>query len=231
MSNKGLNHCNKYWFPPEIWKGETVFIIGGGPSLRGMEFKSLHGERVIGCNDAYRMGYDSIFHNQGLFPLRPYSSWIQVILFGDNCWFAHHRDEIIKQYERYFFISMASQNPNCETVHWMKRQPEGLTTRESKKIGWNKSTGAGAINLALLLGAKRVVLLGFDMKMGDENQANWHVNEVNTPIPSDYVKFAEGMETIAKELSEKYPDAEILNAGPDSALECFTKVTLESTLC
>jgi len=231
MSGKGLNYRNEYWFPPSIWTGETVFIIGGGPSLKGMKLDCLHGQRVIGCNDAYRMGFGHIQRKQSNFPLRPSSSWVQIVLFGDTCWFNHHRDEVVLNRHRFMFISMASQNPCCESVEWMKRLPEGLATRDHKKhIGWNRSTGAGAINLALLLGAKRVVLLGFDMKMSDANEANWHVNEVNTPIPSDYEKFTVGMETIARELPEKYPHAEILNAGPDSALNCFTKVSLESVL-
>jgi len=224
---EALHFENEYWFPPALWHGETVFIIGGGPSLKGMDWEALHGQRIIGCNDAYRLGL--IYNNQENFPLRP-SSWIRIILFGDSCWFDHHREEIEPNANRFVFISMASRNPHCEAVRWMKRQPEGLTMPIDRKIGWNKSTGAGAINLALLLGARRVVLLGFDMKMGEDNQANWHVNEVNTPIPEDYIKFRTGMELIAKELPQKYPHAEVLNAGPDSALKCFPIVSLESLL-
>ena len=231
--SEGLNFENEYYFPPEIWKDETVFIIGGGPSLKGMEWKNLYGKRVIGCNDAYQLGFKPAYKSpylESCFPLRPTSSWIQIILFGDNCWFAEHRDHIVKREEHHLFISMASQNPHCESVSWMRREPEGLTTRDSGKIGWNKSTGAGAINLALILGAKRIVLLGFDMKMGKDHQANWHSNEVNQPIPSDYIKFSTGMELIAMQLSDKYPNIEILNAGPDSALDCFEKVNLEEIL-
>ena len=31
----------------EIWTGETVYLIGGGPSLKNFEWNSLHGKKVL----------------------------------------------------------------------------------------------------------------------------------------------------------------------------------------
>lgn len=52
--------------PPKIWRGQTVFIIGGGPSINDTPLHLLHGRRVIGVNNAYLLG-----------------PWVDVCWFGD----------------------------------------------------------------------------------------------------------------------------------------------------
>ena len=54
------------WIPPQIWKGQTVFILGGGPSLNEANLDLIHDRRVIGVNNAYQLG-----------------SWVDVCWFGD----------------------------------------------------------------------------------------------------------------------------------------------------
>jgi hypothetical protein len=54
------------WRIPKMWKGQTVFIIGGGPSLNGTPLHLIHEHRVIGVNCAYMLG-----------------DWVDVCWFGD----------------------------------------------------------------------------------------------------------------------------------------------------
>ncbi len=44
------------WPIPKIWNKSTVFIIGGGPSLLDIDLSLLHDKRVIGVNQAYKLG-------------------------------------------------------------------------------------------------------------------------------------------------------------------------------
>ena len=37
---------------PKLYDGETIYIIGGGPSLKNFKFESLHGCRTIAINKA-----------------------------------------------------------------------------------------------------------------------------------------------------------------------------------
>ena len=39
--------------PTGSWKGQRCFIIGGGPSLKGFDFKQLKGEKIIAINKAF----------------------------------------------------------------------------------------------------------------------------------------------------------------------------------
>ena len=54
------------WNPPQIWKDQTAFILGGGPSLKDADLDLIHDRRVIGVNNAYQLG-----------------SWVDVCWFGD----------------------------------------------------------------------------------------------------------------------------------------------------
>ena len=122
-------------------------------------------------------------------------------------------------------------------VQWVHRWPDGL--HKNKRIGWNWSTGATAINLALSMGAQRVILVSFDMKPGPNGERNWHDNNIDTipldhkekpDIPSTLERHQEGFTKIAGELHRVFPGVEVLNAGPDSVLKGFPMVELEDYL-
>ncbi len=44
-----------YWTIPEIWKGETSIILGGGLSLAQVDLKLVKQYKVIAVNDAYKL--------------------------------------------------------------------------------------------------------------------------------------------------------------------------------
>jgi hypothetical protein len=88
-----------------------------------------------------------------------------------------------------------------------------------------------AINLALLLGASRVFLLGFDMKT-DGGKTNWHdANISKTITDASYHRFEKGFVEIVKDLPVVFPGRQIFNCGTDSRLRAFPKMSLEEALC
>jgi len=98
----------------------------------------------------------------------------------------------------------------------------GICTKPGK-IHFNSSSGAAAVNLAWHLGAKRIVLVGFDMHRVD-GKANWMPH----PIPKTdkpYTKFIRPFYSIAKDA--KCLGLEILNATPNSELTMFPTVQFE----
>jgi len=207
-----------FWNPFPLWEGETVIIIGGGPSLKHFDWAPFHHSPVIGCNDAYTLG-----------------PWVDICYFGDKIWYEAHCDRTA--WKIFKGVRMGAPAPTramCElmeqddSVCWIERRSQGFNEDRSK--GWiaaNGCTGAGAINLAYLLGATSVVLFGFDMKLSQEGESNWHQNEVNVPDLHVYQnKFIPGFEELAKNLREKAPDFKVLNAGPDSDLNMFPHISL-----
>lgn len=217
---------NMFWrMPSRIWSGRTVYIIGGGPSLEGFDWEPLQKERVIGCNDAYQLG-----------------QWVDVCCFGDLVWYTDFHQEQLQSFSG-LICSFAADPSEVDSyakrrVRWLKRNctPNVLETR-TQRIGWYGHTGASAINLAIQFGAKRIVLLGFDMKM-KKDKGNWHTNRKNFsgmkdgqgPRPALYKRFTKGL-VLLKAHVDAFGGIEILNAGPDSALEIWPKVELKEVLC
>lgn len=191
------------WTPTQEWKGRTVFIIGGGPSLRTFDFARLFGHPTIGCNAAFKLGADIC----------------NICFFSDAPWFQRYYDELARFKGRVV--------THCEELRadepWllkMERRVEGL---HHDGLGFGCNSGCSAINLALLLGAKKVVLLGFDCKPGEDHSSkpNWHPYHTEVPNPEVFTNFNSGHEAIARDLPVKFPHATIVNATPGSALRCY----------
>lgn len=98
-----------------------------------------------------------------------------------------------------------------------------LSTEWGKIVGLD--SGANAINLAYLLGAGRIVLLGYDMR---EN-GHWHPDHPNPVRHGIYAeRYIPGLNLMAKAL--RPTGVQVLNASPGSALTCFPMIDLETLL-
>jgi hypothetical protein len=191
------------WNPEPIWKDQDVFIIGGGNSLRvdAFNWNLLVPEFTVGCNDAYLLGADIC----------------KVCVFGDLSWFNSHKDKLASYEGRVFTNDSHLYGVKAYPWLWtMKRTPQGLHT---DALGWNENTGAVAINLALLLGTKRIFLLGYDMKR-IQGKANWHDDNVRPAAtkPHIYEGFARSFRYVVRDWKAKFSDREIVNVTRDSAL-------------
>lgn len=88
------------------------------------------------------------------------------------------------------------------------------------------NSGFQALNIAVLAQCSPIVLLGFDMKMQGKTR-HWfgdHPGDLN--VASPYHTFAAAFDEAARRM----PDAPIVNATRDSALQCFQKVPLRSVI-
>lgn len=91
-----------------------------------------------------------------------------------------------------------------------------------------RNSGYQALQMAVWLGAKRIFLLGYDMKEQD-GRAHWHAEH---PIPTPgniYGSMLECFNGIAPELKNR--GIEVINCSPDSALKCFPKMPIAEALC
>jgi len=192
------------WKPVQTWLGQDVFIIGGGDSLRKFDFNILKDECVIGCNTAFTLGHEIC----------------DVCIFGDATWFAKWRHELVNYKGTLFTNANQLAKSNIPWLWHLSREMKGL---HHNSLGWNKNTGASAINLALILGAKRIYLLGFDMKISKDNRPNWH-NRSERAKPEVYPKFLEMYPKVKADLDKKFPDREVINVNDDSMLDCFPTI-------
>jgi len=232
------------WQVPKMWEGGDVWIIGGGSSvpkqfgvpdsvvadvIKGSSpasvyssyMSALHDKHVIGINVAYLLG-----------------DWIDMVFFGDKGFFLKHQNELAV-----FPGLKVSCHPRADRYDWIKYTPKdpkhgkGISSNPNM-VSWNGNSGAAAISIAVHAGAKRVILLGFDMKLNDKQEQHWHdaygkiVNKDNKNTKKikslPFGRHLTGFEQIAKDA--KRMEVEILNCCPDSAIKEFPKFTAKELL-
>jgi len=109
----------------------------------------------------------------------------------------------------------------------------GIETRRGF-VSWNGNSGISALSLAYHLGARKVVLLGFDMHTEDDGKSNYHDQHIKMDLHKAYNK-KEVYTRYLKKLPEVKTDAKrigmtIINATPGSSIEEFPIMTLEEAL-
>jgi hypothetical protein len=230
------------WKVPRIWDGGEVWIIGGGPSLPKQfnipdeivrkvfageaplntysnYMTPLHKKHVIGVNVAYLLG-----------------NWVDMVFFGDSGFFLKHLHGLA----RYSGIRITCHS-DVKKYDWVKfmardRKAHGLSS-SPEMICWNNNSGAASINVAVHTGAKRIILVGFDMKLSTDAHQHWHnaygkgainMKDARKMMKLPFQRHLRGFPDIARDA--KKLGIEILNASPDSAIQDFKKVTVKELL-
>ncbi len=197
--------------PDPVWAGQDVFLIGGGPSLRGFDWSLLRGKNTIGCNAAFTLGVDVC----------------KVCFFSDWKWYVKFEDDLkayADQGGRVFTHLRTMINRKrlhgLPHIEIMAREKTGL---HHDALGFGGNSGCSATNLALVLGAARVFLLGFDCKVDQPGDTHWHNLRIDIPLPHFYTRYMQGWKDIHFDLPVKFPGREIINLNPDSAIPFFPK--------
>jgi len=194
---------------PRLWAGETVVCIGGGPSLTPADVQAVRGRaRVIAINDAYRL-----------------APWADVLYAADAKWWNWYQGVSLFTGPKY---SISSR----ETVTWPDVQtlqntgPVGLEIEPTGlRAGFNG--GYQAINLAVHFGAKRIVLLGYDMTLGPAGEGHWFGDHPDGKV-SPYAQMREAFNTLIEPLAEI--GVEVVNCSRRTALTAFPRMSLEEAI-
>lgn len=227
-------------------KKDTIIVMGNGPSLADIDFKSLKDFDTFGLNSAYRayerLDWYPTYH--GCFDYRVTES---------------HKPNFIKliesgKVEKCFYISPISDSDNMQHINLL---PYGSTNRwNNKKIDFdsfhdNGNSGANACSVASCLGYKKIILLGVDCNYVEfvdgsnldgaglvmketptENPNYWFDDyqqkgdEYNVPRGFDFHLPTWNM--FAYRAAQA--NIEVINCSPISNLRCFRKMPLEEAL-
>lgn len=191
---------------PGLWRGETAFILGGGPSLKGFDFERVRGQgRVIAVNNAFIK-----------------APWADMLYFADVRWWRWNKDRL-HQFPGPIYSRLAGKrNHNFGRVVHLERAKTPLSD-DPTAIGGHCS-GSNALNIAYLMGATTIILLGFDGRPG-----NWHDEHQSTVDPARYdTHFRPALENMAPVLERR--GVRVINANPESAIRCFEFATIDQLL-
>lgn len=220
------------FLPVDVFEPDKpCFIIGGGPSIGEMDMRPLIGRPMITVNHQYVLFPESTVHFScdGSWFKRegedfdkthtgPYRAYCREVWKEDR----RHGPYRMKVYVHERSVDKLTQS---RTVH----NDRGLTTVCNHLRGNN--SGGMAINLAWHLGARLVVLLGFDMKLKDNYFRHWYEENPAHAVcnPTTYsnvfIPLMNAMPAAAAAIGLR-----IVNVTPGSALQCFERGRMEDFL-
>jgi hypothetical protein len=182
------------------WPGATVVCLGTGPSLTTADVEHCRGLRVIAVNNAYTL-----------------APWADALYAADLKWWKWHKGVPDFAGAKY------SVEPTIWAgVHALRNTGRTGLERDPSCLKTGYNSGYQAINLAVHLGAARIVLLGYDLK-GD-HFFGAHPDRSRPPFPL----CLEAFPTLVAPLAEA--GVEVINCTPGSSLRCFPMATLASVL-
>jgi hypothetical protein len=194
-----------------------VVCIATGPSLTDEQLQVVHQAqqadrvRTIGVNCAYLK-----------------APWLDALVGVDlQFWKKYHAD-------------IKARAPGIETVTQCASSHKqfGLTTRirgsardglGTQECHTGSNGGHAALNIAFLWGAKRIILLGYDMKLGPNGEKHFHADHPTPCIQTQlFEQWIRRFESTARDL--KKLGVEVLNCTPGSALPWFDRCSIEEAL-
>ncbi len=190
-----------------LFPGETIAILGCGPSLTAEDVNYLRGKvRVIAINAAHEL-----------------APWADVLYAADARYWGY-----IKGAPNFPGLKFALEPAagKWAGVRVLKNTGNQGLELDPTGVRTGKNSGYQAMNLAVHLGAAKLLLLGYDMKPvnGQEHFTTHYPNRTTSP----YTLFLRHFETIVEPL--KAARVEVINCTHRSSLKLFTKMPLREAL-
>lgn len=211
--------------PPNRLANRRVVIAASGPSLspaqadavRTARRKNPHSLAVIAVNDAYRLFPDA-----------------DILYACDAAWWRVHggvRGFRGERWNQIFVRGATERHDLAAAAQWglqsvaSKNAPLPFLTGDTIAQGMN--SGFQAVNLAVLMGAREIVLIGFDM--GRAGKAHFFGDHPR-PLANDspYTLFLKAFDRAAPAYAAA--GVRIINASERTAMTCFPRLNLERAL-
>ena len=156
-------------FPyPNAYAGQRVFVLGGGPSLKGFDFSQLDGQIVLGANRAFEQAQTCMAISMDT----RFYGWVINGVLGTDA---------LEKWGDFYGPKVFTLRPtNCELFPeriWRVNKPiqnHKYPPTLKRGIGDSYSSGHAAMMIAWAMGAKEIVLLGLDMNGDGNGLQEWH---------------------------------------------------------
>jgi hypothetical protein len=198
---------------PRAWPGATVVCIAAGPSLTAADVDLCRGRsRVIAVNKSVIL-----------------APWADAFFAADGRMWAWEADRLERFAGLKFSLELTAPSKAAGCVLLRNRGIWGLST-DPGAICNGRNSGYGAINLAVLLGAVRILLLGYDCGPGPDGQTHWHGDHPHGAGPTDLIfrSWRAAYKTLPEPLAAA--GVTVLNASRQTTIEAFPRVALEAVL-
>lgn len=193
------------------WTGHTAVIFGSGPSWNASDAARLQNAAAVKTIAVNATMFSHLFADVG------YS--------GDFLFFKTYAAQLRGRSNLW---SCDRASAERWPVSWVKGvNREGLGRDGTVNMLGN--SGAQAIQLAYLFGARRIVLLGFDLKLGPKGERHHHPDHPSPCVQEQlFGEWIHKFEPLARDL--KLAGCHVTNCTPGSALPWFPMAKLEDVL-
>lgn len=216
------------------WEGETVAILGGGPSLTPDQVEQCRGLKVISVNDAYLL-----------------APWADVLYFADSRWWGWQQDgrerkgfpalglspEELKARYRAFAglkVSISNAEPMVKEagVLFLKNHGDNgaahgsIFSDDPTMIATGSNSCYQALNIAILAGAKTILFLGLDgaNKAGKQHWFGAHPNGLDPAFEGIRQHFRSAAPWCAAR------GITVLNCSPGTSVSAFHRAELADAI-
>lgn len=215
----------EYWTAERIWPDSTIVCIGGGPSLTKEQVEYCHGKaRVIAINDAYRI-----------------APWADILYFCDDKWWEKYghgaklanwqgmivRLEGKEGSKQDFGDKRIKVMRNMDVPAIPGQKPKGGLCDQRDGLRTGKNSGYQAINLAVHLGAKLILLIGYDMG-ATRDRTHWFGDHPGGTSPKVYDDMLPFFDALPKALAAK--GVQVVNCTGGGRLIALPRKRLQDAL-
>lgn len=194
------------------WRGHSVVVVASGPSLTDEQITLI--EHSVVFTIAVNNSYAKLQHPD-------------VVYACDYLWWKLNHmkaKQNIPRRQLWTQDRAAAEQFQLSHIQW-----EGKDGLGKRGLRVNGNSGAGAINLAYHFGARRILLVGMDMKPGPNGEKHWHPDHPKPLVQGQqFEEWRKKMGVLAVDL--KTEGVTVVNCTPGSALTCFPMGDLEQEL-
>lgn len=142
-------------------------------------------------------------------------------------WDAYHAETADFPGERWTQDEQAAKKYG---LRWVRGSVGYDLSLDPERIHYGGNSGFQCLNMAVLAGASRVILTGYDMgHLG--GRAHWHPDHpggMHNPSEGQCARWREAFATAARQLADL--PVEVINCSRHTRLDCFPKAKLEDVL-
>ena len=188
---------------------KSVVLAASGPSLIARDLEYCRGRAwVMVVNDAWRL-----------------ASWADVLYAADENWWAYYDGVPAFDGVRW------TQNIQAATrwsLQYIESKPRLGLSLDLRYIHRGYNSGYQALNLAVLFGAKKIILLGYDMQSDGARSHFFGSHPQILQQLSTYSAFVAAFKTTIGDLQKA--GCTVINCSRQTALDCFPHCDLHDAL-
>ena len=139
---------------PPLWRNGTAVIVGGGPSITQ--------DQIDLIQEAYEKGNIHVIAINNAYQIAP---WADVLYACDVIWWKWYYKDTLDFQGLRITRSLSAKQKYPDLI-WIEGEThdQGLSKRQDSIVN-GRIGGYQAINLAVNFGAKKILLIGYDMEI------------------------------------------------------------------